>query len=393
MKQAVILAAGEGQRLRPFTVNKPKVMISIAGKPVLQYVVEALVKGGIHYIVIVVGYRREQIFDYFGNGERFDANIVYITQERQLGTAHALAQVKDAVESEFLVLPGDNLIEVNTIASFINVKPTTVLVKKIINPIRYGVVNTEGDFVKEVIEKPEDASKDISTVNTGIYAFNSGIFNFINDNLGIPDVINNMIGQNYTVSAQETDGTWLDIVYPWDILELNDIVLPWLPSDLGGTIETGAFIKGKVLVGKNTVIRSNSYIRGPVVIGENCDIGPNIHIMPATSIGNNVVISAFSEIKNSVISDDVSIEANSIVQDSVIDKGCVIKGHFSACSDQTEIKVNDEYYSVNVGTMLGVGCWLGNNVVAQPGAIVGNYSRINSMKLISGRLPDKSIVM
>ena len=393
MKQAVILAAGEGQRLRPFTVNKPKVMISIAGKPVLQYVVEALVKSGIHDIVIVVGYRREQIFDYLGTGEKFNANIVYITQEKQLGTAHALAQVRGVVEGEFLVLPGDNLIEFSTIASFVNVKPNTVLVKKIMNHARYGVVNTEGDVVKAVIEKPEDTNNDISTVNTGIYAFNSEVFNFINDNLGIPDVINNMIGQNHTVSAQETGGTWLDIVYPWDILELNDIVLHWLQSDLGGTVESGAFIKGMVVVGKNTVIRSNSYIRGPVVIGENCDIGPNIHIMPATSIGNNVVISAFSEIKNSVIGDDVSIEANSIIQDSVIDKGCVIKGHFSACSEQTDIRINDEYHSVNVGAIIGVGCNMGNNVVAKPGVIVGNYSRINSLKLISGKLPDKSIVM
>ena len=393
MKKAVILAAGEGQRLRPFTVNKPKVMISIADKPVLQYVVEALVQGGIHDIVIVVGYRREQIFDYFGTGEKFDANIIYITQEKQLGTAHALAQVRDVVEGEFLVLPGDNLIEVNTIASFINAKPNTMLVKKIMNPARYGVVNTESGVVKGVIEKPKDIDNDISIVNTGIYAFNSEVFDFIDDNLGIPDVINSMIDRNYAVSAQETDGTWLDIVYPWDILELNDIVLHWLPSDLGGTIESGAFIKGIVVVGKNTVIRSNSYIRGPVVIGENCDIGPSVHIMPATSIGDNVVISAFSEIKNSVIGDDVSIGANSIMQDSVIDKGCVIKGHFSACSEQIEIRINDEYHSVNVGAMLGVGCSLGNNVVAQPGVIVGNYGRINSMKLISGKLPDKSIVL
>ena len=105
-------------------------------------------------------------------------------------------------------------------------------------------------------------------------------------------------------TAVETDGTWLDIVYPWDILNLNDAVLRQTPAEVGGTIEAGASVKGMVSVGKDTVIRSNSYVVGPVVIGRNCDIGPNVCILPATSIGNNVVISPFSEIENSVIGDD-----------------------------------------------------------------------------------------
>lgn len=390
MKQAVILAAGEGQRLRPFTVTKPKVMLSIAGKPILQYVVESLAQNGIRNIVIVVGYRREQVFDYMGAGEQFGVDIVYITQERQLGTAHALAQAKDAVENEFLILPGDNLIEADTIAQFVAMKPNAVLVKKVDNTARYGVVTTEKGIVKNIVEKPKEAEGNI--VSTGIYAFTTEIFDFVGAELDIPDVLNNMLAQGYAISAQETDGTWLDIVYPWDILSLNDAVLRRIPANLGGTIETGASVKGLVSVGKDTVIRSNSYIVGPVVIGRNCDIGPSVCILPATSIGDNVVISPFSEIENSVIGDDVNIGPGSIIQDSVIDKGCVIKGHFTACSGEVEVKVNGEYHLVNAGAMLGVGCSLGNSVVAQPGVIIGNYSQIQAMKLISGKLPDRSLV-
>jgi len=94
MKQAIILAAGEGQRLRPFTVTRPKAMLSIADKPILLYVVEALAQNGIRNIVLVVGYRKEQVYDYMGAGEKFGVEITYITQEAQLGTAHALLQVK-----------------------------------------------------------------------------------------------------------------------------------------------------------------------------------------------------------------------------------------------------------------------------------------------------------
>src|SRR3990172_5138399 len=205
MKQAVILAAGEGQRLRPFTVTKPKAMIAIAGQPILQYVVEALARNGIRNIVIVVGYRREQVFNYMGSGEKFGVNITYITQERQLGTAHALMQVSKAVQDEFLVLPGDNLIEANTIAKFVSARPDTVLVKSVENTARYGVVTTEGDMVQSIQEKPREAECDI--INTGIYAFSKRVFDFIAAELAIPDVINNMIAQGCGVSAQETEGT------------------------------------------------------------------------------------------------------------------------------------------------------------------------------------------
>ncbi len=391
MKNAVILAAGEGQRLRPFTVTRPKTMLSIAGKPILQYVVESLAENGIRNIVIVVGYRREQVFDYMGNGELFGVDIEYITQERQLGTANALMKAKDAVGEEFLVLPGDNLIEAGTISRFIDVSPHAVLVKKVENTARYGVVNTENGIVRDIIEKPGETASGI--VNTGIYSFTKEVFDFIDTELGIPDVINNMIAQGCTINAQETDGTWLDAVYPWDILSLNDAILPRIPDNLGGTIEAGASVNGLISIGKDTVIRSNSYIVGPVIIGANCDIGPNVYISPATSIGDNVVISPFSEVKNSVIGDDVNIGSGSIVQDSVIDDGCVIEGHFTACSGDAEVRVNAEYHLVKIGAMLGVGCNLGSGVVAQPGVIIGNHSRIQSMKLVSGKLPDRSFVV
>ena len=389
MKQAVILAAGEGQRLRPFTVTKPKVMLSIAGKPILTYVVESLAQNGIRNIVLVVGYRRQQIFDYLGSGEQFGVDITYITEERQLGTAHALAQAKAVTENEFLVLPGDNLIEADTIAHFVAIKPEAVLVKRVDNPTRYGVVTIDNGMVKDIVEKPREAKSNV--VNTGIYAFTTEIFSFIEAQLDIPDALNNMLAQGYPISAQEADGTWLDVVYPWDILSLNDAVLRQIRTNLGGTIETGVSLKGLVSMGKDTVIRSNSYIVGPVVIGNNCDIGPNVCILPATSIGDNVVISPFSNVKNSVIGNDVNIGPGCIIQDSVIDSGCIIKGHFIAYSGEADVKV-DEHRLVNIGAMLGEGCSLGNSVVAQPGVIVGNHCQVQALKLLSGRLPDKSLV-
>jgi NDP-sugar pyrophosphorylase family protein len=130
-------------------------------------------------------------------------------------------------------------------------------------------VDQEWEKLKEIVEKPNEPKSNI--VNTGIYAFTTEIFSFIEAQLDIPDALNNMLAQGYPISAQEIDGTWLDVVYPWDILSLNDAVLRQMRTNLGGTIERGVSLKEPVSIGKNTVIRSNAYIVGPVVIGNNCD--------------------------------------------------------------------------------------------------------------------------
>lgn len=390
MKQAIVLAAGEGQRLRPFTVTRPKAMLAIADKPILQYAVEALAANGIRDIVFVVGYRKEHVFDYLGSGDWLGVNISYVTQDKQLGTAHALNAAREVAQDEFLVLHGDNLIEAATIADFISVTPEAVLVKREAVPERYGVVSVEGDEVKKIEEKPRQAVSNL--VNTGIYAFTKKIFECMEEFLDIPDVLNKMIAGGYTVRALETEGTWLDVVYPWDILSLNAAILDGIEVSLGGKIEDGVYLKGQVAIGVGTVVRSGSYIYGPTVIGSGCDIGPNVCIKPATSIGDNVVISTFTEIENSVIGNDVNIGPGCIIEDSFINKGCVLKGRFSAFSGQSETRINGDTPPADVGVMMGEDCAVENNVVAQPGTIIGNYCRVQMSKVINGRLPDHSLV-
>jgi glucose-1-phosphate thymidylyltransferase len=390
MKQAVILAAGEGQRLRPFTVTRPKAMLSIADKPILQFIVEALALNGIRNIIFVVGYRKEQVYDYMGSGEQFGVEISYVTQEQQLGTAHALSRVKDMVGDEFLVLPGDNLIEAPTIAEFSAVAPEAVLVKRVSDPVRYGVVKIDRDEIKGIVEKPKEAGSNM--VNTGIYAFTRDIFKFTETVLDIPDALNAMIAEGYSIKAIETGGTWLDVVYPWDIIGLNNAILQNIQPGLGGTIEDGVSLKGNIVIGDDTVIRAGSYIYGPAVIGAGCDIGPHVCIMPSTSIGDNVVIASFTQIKNSVIGSDVGLGPGCFVSDSIIDRGCVIKGRFTALGGQSEVRINGESPSINVGVIMGEDCRVDGNVTAQPGAIIGNYCQIQMMKMISGRLPDRSLV-
>jgi UDP-N-acetylglucosamine diphosphorylase/glucosamine-1-phosphate N-acetyltransferase len=390
MKQAIVLAAGEGQRLRPFTVNRPKAMLDIAGKPILQFVVEALAGNGIREIVLVVGYQKEHVYDYLGSGEACGVDIEYVTQATQLGTAHALLQARDVAADEFLVLPGDNLIEAATISEFVTTGPDAVLVKRVSDPVRYGVVSAAGGEVTEIVEKPEEAGGNL--VNTGIYAFKKDVFDYIGDMLDIPDALNAMIAQGRAIRAIETEETWLDVVYPWDIISLNNAILGKIEAKHGGTIESGVTIQGRVAVGEGTVLRPGTCVYGPAVIGAGCDIGPSVCIMPATSIGDNVCIASFTEVRNSVIGGDVTIGPGGIIEDSVIARGCRIRGRFTAAGGHSEVKINGEGPSGSVGAIIGEDVTIESGVTVQPGAVIGNGCQIQMSKIISGRLPDRGLV-
>jgi glucose-1-phosphate thymidylyltransferase len=366
-------------------------MIPIAGKPIIQYVIESLAINGIRDIILVVGYQKERILDYIGEGKQFGVEVRYVYQNNQIGGANALLQAKNYTRGEFLVLPGNRLITPETIAPIVNVDKPAILTKNVENPERYGVVSVKDGYLTEIVEKPSSPSGGL--INAGIYAFDNSIYDYIELELNIPDALNNMLKNGVEIKAIETDKIWLDVVYPWDILSLNAIILQNVHAIQGGFIEPGVILKGPVQVGKDTVIRSNSYIVGPVLIGKGCEIGPNVCIFPSTSIANNVVISAFTEIRNSVIGDDVHLNSGSIIQDSVIDDGCIIGPHFNAFSGEAEIRIDDEHHFVKTGAVLGKGCRIGGSVTAEAGAILGNYLEVRPMKLLSGNIPDKSLVV
>ncbi len=391
IEQAIILAAGEGQRLRPFTAFVPKVMLSIAGKPMLEYVIESLAQNGIRRIVLVVGYHKEQVQDYFSSGRDFGVEIDYITQERQLGTAHALWQARDAADEKFLVLSGDNIIDSDTIAPVVDARSSTILVKRQENVSKYGVVIMREGLVEDIVEKPGEAAGNM--VNTGVYAFTREAFDFVKDEVSLTDATRKMIVQGYPIAAGETDGTWLDVVCPWDILRLNDLILTRTSSSLAGTIESGCNIKGAVSVGEGSIIRSNCYIVGPVVIGKGCEIGPGVYILPSTTVGDDAVISPFSLLRNSVIGYGVTIGPNSSFQDSVIAPDSVIGGHFIARSGEALVTVDGEYHRVKMGSMMGSYCELEDNVLVAPGVIIGNRCRIKASKVVSENIADGSLVV
>ena len=393
--KAVILAAGEGRRLRPFTETMPKVMLPVANKPVLEYVIDAVKTSGINEIVLVVGYKKEVIMDYFKDYE--DINITYVVQEKQLGTAHALLQTKDLIDGDFLVLSGDNIIDHRGIEKLLKEESKySMLIKEHVHPSKYGVVVVEKNILKEIVEKPaEEGGKFIST---GIFKFPDSIFEKVEKVTSqgvyeLTDVIQSVVDRGEKIRSIRSD-FWMDIVYPWDLLIVNERMLHTTKTSTSGVIENGVTMKGPISVGENTRIYAGSYISGPVVIGDGCEIGPNACIFPSTTIGNNAVVHPFSEIRNSVIMNDVHIGSNSFVSHSVIGRGSVIGGNFSSIAGKATIEIEEEFNKLdNIGVMIAEDCVIGSNVVVEPGMLIGRGCEISSLKRVMKNIASQSNVM
>ena len=404
--KAIILAAGEGLRCRPLTLTRSKVMLPIANRPILEHVIDSLEKNRITDIILIVGYKKERIMDYFEDGLNFGVKIKYIEQKAQLGTAHAIEQAKsmiDPEDSEFLVLNGDNLVEPKTIADLLNnyEGDASLLTVRMEETAGYGVVLEERKRVTRILEKrPGDLSR---IVNTGIYIFTPQVFETIektpiseSGEYAITDTLQLMIDEGKIVTSVPTESKWLDAVHSWDLLKANAIVLDSARSQrIEGEVEEGAVIRGNVTIGKNTRIRSGTYILGPAVIGENCDIGPNVVILPSTTIGDNVSIRSFTEIQNSIIMNDCRIYSHGQISNSIIGSNNTIgSGFFVEEKEGLSIIMNGTVHRApKLGTIFGDDNRIGNSVLVKAGVTVAVDCQVESGNTIYRDLPHHSVVL
>ncbi|RZN36591.1 MAG: glucose-1-phosphate thymidylyltransferase [Methanosarcinales archaeon] len=347
--KAVILAAGEGTRMRPLTTTHPKVMLPVANRPILEHIIKSARDGGITDFVCVVGYRSDMIRDYFGDGRQLNIHINYVEQKQQLGTAHAIGTVQDLVDDRFIVLNGDALVKSSDVYSLMKHREDAVMaVKEIKDPGKYGVVKTSGGRIIEIIEKPERATSNL--VNAGIYLFSDSIFESIRKTgrskrgeYEITDSIMRLVSDNAGVGCMLLN-TWIDIGMPWNLLDANEFLLSDIKTEISGEIEPYATLKGEVVIGENSIIRNGAYITGPVIIGNNCDIGPNCYIRPGTTVGNNVHIGNAVEIKNSIIMSGTKIGHLSYLGDSVIGHNC----NFGAGTKVANLRHNGKNIRVTI---------------------------------------------
>jgi len=383
--QAVILAAGEGKRVRPLTWSRPKAMIPVANRPIIAYTIDALLKNGIREIVVVVGYRKEQVTRYLN---QLDLPVTVVVQEKQLGTAHALLQAEPAITGDFLLVPGDNYIDAQSVARIKDVK-NAVLIKEHPSPSNFGVVTIREGRIENIVEKPEHAHS--FQVSTGIYSLTKDVFGQIKSNY-MTNVIAGMIAAGTFVQAVPADD-WQNAIYPWDLLVLNQRLLRHLPAAREGVASRHASITGPVQIGRGSSIGPNTVISGPVIIGNDCTIGPNCCILPNTSIGSRVTIEPLSLVGNSLVMDDTYISSHSRIVDAVIGERCILADHTSTEREKGLLEIEGIPIRTSFGAIIG------DNVRCGPFSRIGNAILGNNVilegdkKVISRSIPDGTMVI
>jgi NDP-sugar pyrophosphorylase family protein len=360
-------------------------MIPVANRPIIEYVIDALTKNGIRDIVVVVGYRKEQVTRFL-NGLGVPIDVV--VQEKQLGTAHALQCAESKIKGDFLVLPGDNYIDPQSIARIKDI-PNAILVKEHPNPSNFGVVLLKNGLVTDIVEKPEHSPSFM--VSTGIYSLRKSFFSYIRGT-DITDAISGMIRNGEHIQAVPADD-WQDAIFAWDLLKMNRRLLKNLPTGREGTTSRQTIIQGPVSIGKGTTIGPNTVITGPVVIGNDCTIGPNAVIMPNTSIGARVNLDPFTVIGDAIIMDDTIIGPYSRIVDTVIGERCCLADHSSVSTATGLMEIEGCTIRSEFGAILG------DNITSGPftvfkNCIIGNNVTIEGQESISSRIiPDGSLVI
>ena len=392
--KAIILAAGEGNRMRPLTYTRPKVMLPLANKPILEHLLIEVKEAGVRELVFIVGYHDEQVRHYFGNGDKWGVSIEYCTQMKQLGTADALKMAEGLVDGNFLIINGDVIVNRKGINSLTGMNGNTLSVIEVKDPRDLGVVELREDKVVHIYEKVKKPP--FHMVNAGLYLFTPEIFDAISQTAESPrgeyeitDSLQLIIDKGHPISYQKIN-YWLDLSYPWDLLPANESLLAGIEPQNQGEVEEGVVMKGKVSIGKNTIVRSGSYIIGPVMIGQDCDIGPNCYIRPSTSIGDNCHIGSAVEVKNSIIMRGSKIPHHNYVGDSIIGEEC----NFGAGTKIANLRLDEKEIWVagintqrrKLGAIIGDRVETGINASINVGSIIGNNTHIGPGAIASGAI-------
>ena len=308
--QAIILAAGEGSRLRPLTQNRPKALLPAAGKPILGHVISSLHAAGIHDIIVVVGYRSEMVMKYLSAFP--DISVVH--QANQLGTADAVAAALPLVTDDLLILPGDNYISSASIRALLK-HSNSILITRSKESARYGVLTLKDNYILSIQEKPKHVTTML--ISCGAYHISQSLCASIPSyGYDMTDFFDATIS-HVPFTAVHTD-EWEDAIWPWHLLGLNNSLLLHIPTLKQGTISSHAVIEGPVFIGKRATIGPYTHIKGPAYIGEDVILSSHVGIGPGCSIGARSYIGAFTALSHSLLMEDVTIQEQGYIADSVI---------------------------------------------------------------------------
>ncbi|MBP2146850.1 bifunctional UDP-N-acetylglucosamine pyrophosphorylase/glucosamine-1-phosphate N-acetyltransferase [Methanofollis sp. W23] len=397
--ECVILAAGEGTRMRPLTADRPKVMLPIANRPMLEHLVCAVRDAGITSVVLVVGYGEREVRDWFGDGSRFGLSIRYVTQRHQLGTGDALMATEGLTTGRFLMLNGDMIVESSDLAALCQREAPCMGVHESDHPQDYGVVTMDGAQITGLEEKSRHPRS--TWINAGVYLFDQEIYARAEDlslsgrgEYELTDALEGYIAEGRLTAYPLK--TWMDVGSPWDLLDANATLLAGMEASRDGAVEEGVVVHGKLILGKNSVVKAGTYIEGDCVIGDGCTVGPHAYLRGSTTIGDSCHIGHSVEVKNSIIFAETKIPHFNYLGDSVVGSHC----NFGAGTKVANLRHDHGIIRVNgrstgrkkFGAIIGDHVLFGINCSVNVGSVIGSYSLIGPHSLVEGVLRDRTVI-
>jgi len=415
--KAVVLAAGEGKRLRPLTFTRPKPLFPVAGKFFIEHTISAFKSANIDELFLIVGYESKAIRDHLSDKSKHGIKITYVEQKEQKGTAHAIGLLENFTRSDpFLVVYGDVLVKPKNFENIIKMweekeglANSILSVTRVEDPSQFGTVETKNGEITKIVEKPKNSSATSNLVNAGIYIFTQEIFDAIKKTkisqrgeLEVTESIQIMINKVGKIIPYEIEGWWIDVGRPWDLLEANKLLLEENKENLKieGEVEKGARIKGPVGVKENAIIRAGAYIIGPTLIDKDADIGPNCFIRPHTYLAEKVHIGNACEVKNSIILKKTQIGHLSYVGDSIIGENC----NFGAGTKIANLRHDDKPIKVlingkkissgrrKLGVIMGDNTKTGIGSLIMPGATLGPNSALGPGTICYEHIPPNTFL-
>ncbi|RQH01230.1 sugar phosphate nucleotidyltransferase [Natrarchaeobius oligotrophus] len=403
---AVVLAAGEGCRLRPLTRSRPKPMLPAATTPILECVLDELVEAGITDITVVVGYQRERVQSHFGPTYR-NVPLSYVRQRTRLGTGHALRTVREAVDGSLLVVNGDQIVDRRIVGDVASAHRRTesiatlgLLHRRDVSD--YGgilVDETELDDagtvpVVELVERPRDDRE--YRLNAGVYALEPEIFDAIAESEprtgehSLVDAISYLVAESEEslplVRGVESDGLWVDATYPWDLLE---VATELIDSGRIGDADT----PGTRAISPSASIHGSAVVREPVVVDDNCEIGPGAVVGPYACLGENVTVESGTVVERSVLDTDTRVRSNATVLECVAGQGVEIGAGSTIPGGPGDVRVGDRVFEdENLGALLADRARDDGDVTYAPGSVVGPNATVCAGATVRGTVAEATEV-
>ncbi|HXY94446.1 MAG TPA: sugar phosphate nucleotidyltransferase [Acidimicrobiia bacterium] len=372
--KAVILAGGEGTRLRPLTSNTPKPMMPLANKPMMEHIVNLLALHGFDEIVVTVAFLANQIRDYFGDGSDFGVRMRYATEDSPLGTAGSVRNASAELDDTFLVISGDVLTDID-LTSFVKAHrdasaSASIALKHVDNPLEFGIVITKPDgSIERFLEKPSWGEVFSDTINTGIYVLEPDVFDFIPEGEVVDfsgDVFPELLAAGHTLHGHVIDEYWEDVgTLDAYIRAHTDVLDGHVKVDVEGfRLGEGRWI------GSDVEISPQARIDGPVVIGDSCRIEAGAHLREYTVLGTDVIVKADAFLERAVCHDHVYVGPGTNLRGCVVGRNTDLRAH---------VRIED-------GTVVGDECFVGQDAVINPNVKIYPFKTVESGAIVTSSI-------